>query len=289
MKIHNYIAALPCAYQIWSAKVVQYPIWLPLAYKCHRHQTRLFSTIWQVSCLFRGGGGGEFHQPASLTSMSRNDTIRNITISRFQNSPCKISLTSIKHCYSNSNGFRTSMKSCNIILAEISVPGACPQAVCHHGNSSVAVLPSARNQRPHKVIFRPCTYCQRTLPAIYYTWPNEPWVPSAKRFESSPSKFHKNMFCSDMKNKDQIMLQFCTCHDSSAVMACAKSWHDCITIIKIRAKFFFARFQLWACILLVKWAGWLIQEYWRVLPIQKSQFIRKEFSMVAKGKIFPSK
>ena len=162
--------------------------------------------------------GGEFHQPASLTSMSRNDTIRNITISRFQNSPYH-SLTSIKHCYSNSNGFRTSMKSCNIILAEISVPGACPQAVCHHGNSSVAVLPSARNQRPHKVIFRPCTYCQRTLPAIYYTWPNEPWVPSAKGFESSPSKFHKNMFCSDMKKKDQIMLHF------AHAMTAQLSWH----------------------------------------------------------------
>ena len=41
------------------------------------------------------------------------------------------------------------------------------------------------------------------------------------------------------------MLQFCTCHDSSAVVACAKLWHDGIARIKIRTEKNFIRFQLW--------------------------------------------
>ena len=55
-----------------------------------------------------------------------------------------------------------------------------------------------------------------------------------------------------MEYNDQIMPQFCTCHDSSAVMTCAKLWHDWI-IIKIKTKNNFTRFQLRAHKPFVKW------------------------------------
>ena len=54
------------------------------------------------------------------------------------------------------------------------------------------------------------------------------------------------------KNNNQIMSQFCTCHDSSAVMTCANLWHDLIIRIKIKAKIFFARYELWAHLLFVR-------------------------------------
>ena len=42
------------------------------------------------------------------------------------------------------------------------------------------------------------------------------------------------------------MSKFCTCHDSSAVMTCAKLWPDLIIIIIVKARIIFTRFQLWA-------------------------------------------
>ena len=56
-----------------------------------------------------------------------------------------------------------------------------------------------------------------------------------------------------MKNYDQISSQIYTCHDSSAVMACANLWPDWIVEIEIRAKTIFTRFQLWADKCFVKW------------------------------------
>ena len=47
-------------------------------------------------------------------------------------------------------------------------------------------------------------------------------------------------------NNGSIKSQFCTCHDSSAVMACANLWLDRAIKIKIIRKRIFARFQLWA-------------------------------------------
>ena len=54
------------------------------------------------------------------------------------------------------------------------------------------------------------------------------------------------------KNHDKIWSQFCTCHDSWAVMACAKLWPDCIIRIKITTKVFYSRFQLRTLVLLEK-------------------------------------
>ena len=44
----------------------------------------------------------------------------------------------------------------------------------------------------------------------------------------------KNMNCSYVNNHNQIRSQFCTCHDSSAVMTCAKLWPDWIIKIKLK-------------------------------------------------------
>ena len=49
-----------------------------------------------------------------------------------------------------------------------------------------------------------------------------------------------------VKINDQIRSQFCTCHDSLAVVTCAKLWPDWIIRIKINAKRVFTRFQPWA-------------------------------------------
>ena len=48
------------------------------------------------------------------------------------------------------------------------------------------------------------------------------------------------------KNKDQIMSQICTCHDTPDVMACANLRHDWTIPIKMRAKRIITRFQLWS-------------------------------------------
>ena len=42
-----------------------------------------------------------------------------------------------------------------------------------------------------------------------------------------------------------IRVQICTCHDSCAVMTCAKLWPDQIILFHIRAKRISTRFQLW--------------------------------------------
>ena len=64
----------------------------------------------------------------------------------------------------------------------------------------------------------------------------------------------KKLCCFYMENNGQIRPQFCTCHDSSAVMACAKLWSDWIIHIKCRAKRIFTRFQSWAHEEFVKWS-----------------------------------
>ena len=52
----------------------------------------------------------------------------------------------------------------------------------------------------------------------------------------------KILICLVMENC-QIMPQFFTCHDSWAVMVCAKVWHDWGTIIKVKTKRILARCQ----------------------------------------------
>ena len=52
--------------------------------------------------------------------------------------------------------------------------------------------------------------------------------------------------CHYLKKKVQIRSQFCTCHESSAVVAYAKLWPDLIIEIMKIEKIIIRRFQLWA-------------------------------------------
>ena len=54
-------------------------------------------------------------------------------------------------------------------------------------------------------------------------------------------------------NDDSTRAQLCPCHDSSAVVACAILWPDCMIEIRMRAIIIFTSFQLWAHTHLVKW------------------------------------
>ena len=65
-----------------------------------------------------------------------------------------------------------------------------------------------------------------------------PWTHFTKSLGSHNPNFFKNT-CSFMNKNYRIKLQFCTCHDSSAVMACAQLQPDCINIFHARATCFY--------------------------------------------------
>ena len=77
------------------------------------------------------------------------------------------------------------------------------------------------------------------------------------------SKSHKNCCRSYTKNNYEIRSQLCTCHNSWAVVACAKLWADCFIRIEIIPNLILKRFWLWAHKLFVKWAHrqWNIEFY----------------------------
>ena len=52
-----------------------------------------------------------------------------------------------------------------------------------------------------------------------------------------------------------IKSQFCTCHDSWAVVTCVKFWRDFVIIIKVKTSRIFTRFQLCAHKVFVKWVS----------------------------------
>ena len=82
---------------------------------------------------------------------------------------------------------------------------------------------------------------------------DESWYPSHKGFMSWQSKSGKYPSCSFLKTFDLIRSQFCTCHDSLAVMACTNLWSDWMIKIIITTKNIYERFQLWAHKPFVKW------------------------------------
>ena len=56
-----------------------------------------------------------------------------------------------------------------------------------------------------------------------------------------------------LNNNDPMRSQFCTCHDSWAVVTCAMLWSDWIINIIIRARRIVAKFHFWALKSFVKW------------------------------------
>ena len=71
-------------------------------------------------------------------------------------------------------------------------------------------------------------------------------VPIPQTLYELRTKIFLNYELFHMKSNDLIRLQFCTCHNSSVVVTCAKLWPDWIILIRIRADRIFTRFQLWA-------------------------------------------
>ena len=65
-----------------------------------------------------------------------------------------------------------------------------------------------------------------------------------------------------IKNKHHIRSQFCTCHDSSAVVTCANMRLDWSNRIEIGSWIIFTRFQLWAHQPFVKWVNRALYIHW---------------------------
>ena len=95
------------------------------------------------------------------------------------------------------------------------------------------------------------TYCT--------TKDHQPWEWSMtrwsfhKQFKSSKPNSCKLIISLTYENYDHLKSQFCTYHDSWAVMTCAKLWPDGIIGIQMRTKRIFTRFQLYAQKQFVKW------------------------------------
>ena len=75
-----------------------------------------------------------------------------------------------------------------------------------------------------------------------------------KCFINSQMKSHDNLFCSNLTSNYPypIRSQFCTCHDSSAVMACAKLWPGLIIIVLERTICILQKIGWWIHKLFVK-------------------------------------
>ena len=63
-------------------------------------------------------------------------------------------------------------------------------------------------------------------------------------------------FSSYFNSNDPIRPQLCTCHDSSAVMTCAKLWLEWIIIFEVKTTSIFTKCKLWTYDSLVKWVTW---------------------------------
>ena len=93
-----------------------------------------------------------------------------------------------------------------------------------------------------------------------------PGTPFHQHFMSLSLKSHENIFCCNHYSDDAIRPWFCSCHDSWAVVACAKSWSDYMITIHMRTKYILARFVLWA----PKWFGKWVAAMGSILVGQNS-------------------
>ena len=87
----------------------------------------------------------------------------------------------------------------------------------------------------------------------------------------SGTHFTKNLWAHNlMINNDPMTSQLCTCHDSWAVVTCAKLWPHRIIRIKIRAISLFPKFQRWPHKHFVKWFPVILCN---VAPICSRQYL----------------
>ena len=78
-------------------------------------------------------------------------------------------------------------------------------------------------------------------------------------------KSSENMVSSYFDSDDPIRPQLCTCHDSLAVMTCAKLWPDLIGIFHMRATYIFTKFVSQSQNPVVKWTS-VLRKYFLVEP-----------------------
>ena len=90
--------------------------------------------------------------------------------------------------------------------------------------------------------------------------------PFYKRVMSSSTKSYENTCWSVMWYDYQGRSQFCTCHDSGAVVRCATLCRNWRILITIEARRIFVRFQLWSQKLSVKWVP-LISQWCNLMKI----------------------
>ena len=81
------------------------------------------------------------------------------------------------------------------------------------------------------------------------------WGPSHKGFMRLSFKSCENSVSFYLNSNDPIRSQFFTCHNSLAVMACAKLWHDCIIIIFYISVIFIFQILWWAHKPFAKWVS----------------------------------
>ena len=100
------------------------------------------------------------------------------------------------------------------------------------------------------------------LVALVQFWFKEP---AHKGFIKMWFRSWENKYWFYLNDNDQISLQFCPCHDSSAAMVWAKLWPDWI-IRNISARRISTRFQSWAYKLFVKWVPVLVlySQLWHI-------------------------
>ena len=91
--------------------------------------------------------------------------------------------------------------------------------------------------------------------------------PFLKQYMSSKPKSCKYKYNFYVKNDDLTRPQFYTCHNSWAVVACAKLWSGWIVRIEIRANRISVIFQLWAHQPCAKWSlGWCSPQLVNIWP-----------------------
>ena len=100
-------------------------------------------------------------------------------------------------------------------------------------------------------ISAPCALCIPQC-GLHYHWYQKQRTISLMHYEFI-TEILTNIFCCNSNSNGPIIPQFCTCHDSWAVMACAKLWNDRTIIVYIKAIFVDRRFGLWPYKLFVEW------------------------------------
>ena len=155
------------------------------------------------------------------------------------------------------------LSSCKISLNRLYKIKRCQLAICwsinYIGDGGVPCIISTKGVQIGSVI-----YLSHNTTRVSNS--SKIWLLCARHCVRPGDQFHKkfmkywlkscqNYFCCNFVCNDTSMSKFCICHDSSAVVACAKFWLDYFIIFHTRAAHIFIRFGLWAHKPFVKWVA----------------------------------